>query len=50
MLFQAAIAWSGISVRTLKRFPTERHLVEADLMTEEEYKMFISVKARHGKW
>ncbi|VDM06729.1 unnamed protein product [Wuchereria bancrofti] len=40
---QAAIAWSGISVRTLKRFPTERHLVEADLMTEEEYKMFVPI-------
>uniref|UniRef100_A0A915PLS9 Bestrophin homolog n=1 Tax=Setaria digitata TaxID=48799 RepID=A0A915PLS9_9BILA len=47
---QAAIAWSGISVRTLKRFPTERHLVKADLMTEEEYKMFTNVEARHGKW
>ncbi|VDK75854.1 unnamed protein product [Onchocerca ochengi] len=47
---QAAIAWSGISVRTLKRFPTERHLVEADLMTEEEYKMFTETEARHGKW
>ncbi|EJW81355.1 hypothetical protein WUBG_07739, partial [Wuchereria bancrofti] len=47
---QAAIAWSGISVRTLKRFPTKRHLVEADLMTEEEYKMFTGVEARHGKW
>ncbi|VDN95664.1 unnamed protein product [Brugia pahangi] len=47
---QAAIAWSGISVRTLKRFPTERHLVEAHLMTEEEYKMFTGVEERHGKW
>ncbi|KHJ88065.1 Bestrophin [Oesophagostomum dentatum] len=47
---QAAIAWSGISVRTLKRFPTERHMVEAKLMTEEEYDMFVSLEAPHGKW
>ncbi|KHJ88815.1 bestrophin-3 domain protein [Oesophagostomum dentatum] len=47
---QAAIAWSGISVRTLKRFPTERHMVEAKLMTEEEYDMYMSLEAPHGKW
>uniref|UniRef100_A0A1I7XME3 Bestrophin homolog n=1 Tax=Heterorhabditis bacteriophora TaxID=37862 RepID=A0A1I7XME3_HETBA len=48
--FQAAIAWSGISVRTLKRFPTERHMVEAKLMTEEEYDMYMNCNAPHGKW
>ncbi|PAV71868.1 hypothetical protein WR25_12486 isoform B [Diploscapter pachys] len=48
--FNAAIAWSGISVRTLKRFPTERHLVEAKLMTEEEYDLYMSLDAPHGKW
>ncbi|VDM26033.1 unnamed protein product [Toxocara canis] len=47
---QAAIAWSGVSVRTLKRFPTERHLVESNLMTEEEYAMYMSIDAPHGKW
>uniref|UniRef100_A0A914C9B8 Bestrophin homolog n=1 Tax=Acrobeloides nanus TaxID=290746 RepID=A0A914C9B8_9BILA len=47
---QAAIAWSGISVRTLKRFPTERHLVESKLMTEEEYDMYTNTNAPHGKW
>uniref|UniRef100_A0A0N5A674 Bestrophin homolog n=1 Tax=Parastrongyloides trichosuri TaxID=131310 RepID=A0A0N5A674_PARTI len=47
---QAAIAWSGISVRTLKRFPTERHLVESGLMTEEEHKMYTELDAPHGKW
>ncbi|XGW04075.1 hypothetical protein V3C99_015316 [Haemonchus contortus] len=47
---QAAVAWSGISVRTLKRFPTERHMVEAKLMTEEEYDMYMNCDAPHGKW
>uniref|UniRef100_A0A0M3I6P1 Bestrophin homolog n=1 Tax=Ascaris lumbricoides TaxID=6252 RepID=A0A0M3I6P1_ASCLU len=47
---QAAIAWSGVSVRTLKRFPTERHLVESNLMTEEEYSMYMAIDAPHGKW
>ncbi|VDL69817.1 unnamed protein product [Nippostrongylus brasiliensis] len=47
---QAAVAWSGISVRTLKRFPTERHMVEAKLMTEEEYDMYMNLDAPHGKW
>uniref|UniRef100_A0A183CUJ2 Bestrophin homolog n=1 Tax=Gongylonema pulchrum TaxID=637853 RepID=A0A183CUJ2_9BILA len=47
---QAAVAWSSISVRTLKRFPTERHFVEADLMTEEEYQIFSNIEAPHGKW
>lgn len=47
---QAAVAWSGISIRTLKRFPTQRHLVDANLMTEEEYQMFSSMEAPHGKW
>ncbi|GMR56350.1 hypothetical protein PMAYCL1PPCAC_26547, partial [Pristionchus mayeri] len=47
---QSAIAWSGISVRTLKRFPTERHLVEAKLMTEEEYDLYMSTDAPQGKW
>uniref|UniRef100_A0A915EIE7 Bestrophin homolog n=1 Tax=Ditylenchus dipsaci TaxID=166011 RepID=A0A915EIE7_9BILA len=47
---QSAIAWTGISVRTLKRFPTERHLVESKLMTEEEYDMYTNTNAPHGKW
>ncbi|KAL3078482.1 hypothetical protein niasHT_032778 [Heterodera trifolii] len=47
---QSAIAWTGISVRTLKRFPTERHLVESKLMTEEEYDMYMAINAPHGKW
>uniref|UniRef100_A0A0K0FVE9 Bestrophin homolog n=1 Tax=Strongyloides venezuelensis TaxID=75913 RepID=A0A0K0FVE9_STRVS len=47
---QAAIAWSGISVRTLKRFPTERHLVDSGLMTEEEHKMYTELDSPHGKW
>ncbi|KAK0409208.1 hypothetical protein QR680_004404 [Steinernema hermaphroditum] len=47
---QAAIAWSGISVRTLKRFPTERHLVDTKLMTEEEYDMYMNTPGPHGKW
>ncbi|KAI1709928.1 bestrophin, RFP-TM, chloride channel domain-containing protein [Ditylenchus destructor] len=47
---QSAIAWTGISVRTLKRFPTERHLVESRLMTEEEYDMYTNMSAPHGKW
>ncbi|CAD6193218.1 unnamed protein product [Caenorhabditis auriculariae] len=47
---QSAIAWSGISVRTKKRFPTERHLVQAKLMTEEEYDMYMNLEAPQGKW
>lgn len=47
---QAAIAWSGISVRTLKRFPTERHLVDSGLMTNEEYDLYMGTEAPHGKW
>uniref|UniRef100_A0A8R1HJH5 Bestrophin homolog n=1 Tax=Caenorhabditis japonica TaxID=281687 RepID=A0A8R1HJH5_CAEJA len=47
---QAAIAWSGVSVRTLKRFPTERHMVAAKLMTEEEYDLYMNTEAPHGKW
>lgn len=48
--FKSAIAWTGISVRTLKRFPTERHLVESKLMTEEEYDLYMNIDAPHGKW
>ncbi|CAI5453048.1 unnamed protein product [Caenorhabditis angaria] len=47
---QAAIAWAGISVRTLKRFPTERHMVAAKIMTEEEYDLYMSTDAPQGKW
>uniref|UniRef100_A0A914UQ25 Bestrophin homolog n=1 Tax=Plectus sambesii TaxID=2011161 RepID=A0A914UQ25_9BILA len=47
---QAAIAWSGISVRTLKRFPTENHLVDSGLMTKEEYDLYTGTEAPHGKW
>ncbi len=43
---QAAIAWSGISVRTLKRFPTENHLVDSGLMTKEEYDLYTSMNGR----
>ena len=32
----AALAWRGISLRTIKRFPTVEHLVKAGLMTETE--------------
>ncbi|KAI6176378.1 Bestrophin-like protein [Aphelenchoides bicaudatus] len=47
---QSAIAWTGISVRTLKRFPTDRHLVMSKLMTEEEFDLFTTMNAPHGKW
>ncbi|KAI6218835.1 Bestrophin-like protein [Aphelenchoides fujianensis] len=47
---QSAIAWTGISVRTLKRFPTDRHLITSKLMTEEEYDLFTNMNAKHGKW
>ncbi|CAI5453047.1 unnamed protein product [Caenorhabditis angaria] len=47
---QAAIAWAGISVRTLKRFPTERHMVAAKIMTEEEYDLYMNLDAPQGKW
>ncbi|KAI6187563.1 Bestrophin-like protein [Aphelenchoides besseyi] len=47
---QSAIAWTGISERTLKRFPTDRHLVMSKLMTEEEYDLFTNMDAPHGKW
>uniref|UniRef100_A0A7E4UNF8 Bestrophin homolog n=1 Tax=Panagrellus redivivus TaxID=6233 RepID=A0A7E4UNF8_PANRE len=47
---QSAIAWSGISERTLKRFPTDRHLVESKLMTEEEFDIYTNLEAPHGKW
>ncbi|CAP28972.2 Protein CBG09639 [Caenorhabditis briggsae] len=47
---QAAIAWSGVSVKTLKRFPTERHMVASKLMTEEEYDLYMNTEAPHGKW
>ncbi|EGT48533.1 hypothetical protein CAEBREN_21490 [Caenorhabditis brenneri] len=47
---QAAIAWSGVSVKTLKRFPTERHMVASKLMTEEEYDLYMNTDAPHGKW
>jgi hypothetical protein len=47
---QSAIAWTGISVRTLKRFPTDRHFVMSNLMTEEEYDLFTTLDAPQGKW
>ncbi|VDD94252.1 unnamed protein product [Enterobius vermicularis] len=47
---QAATAWSGVSVRSYKRFPTEKHLLNAKLFTDEEYKMYTSIQAPHGKW
>ncbi|CAB3396868.1 unnamed protein product [Caenorhabditis bovis] len=47
---QAAIAWSGVSIKTLKRFPTERHLVASKLMTEQEYDLYMNTEAPHGKW
>ncbi|KAI6236016.1 Bestrophin-like protein [Aphelenchoides besseyi] len=47
---QSAIAWTGISERTLKRFPTDRHLVMSKLMTEEEFDLFTNMDAPHGKW
>ena len=47
---QSAIAWSGISERTLKRFPTHKHFVESKLMTPEEYDIFDNIDGLHGKW
>ena len=43
---QSALAWSGISVRTLKRFPTVRHFVMSKLMTEEEYDLFSTMNGK----
>ena len=47
---QSAIGWSSISVRTLKRFPSDRHFVESRLMTEEEYGMYAALDGANGKW
>ena len=37
-------------MKTLKRFPTERHMVASRLMTEEEYDLYMNTDAPHGKW
>ena len=34
----------------MKRFPTDRHLVESKLMTEEEYDIYVNTEGPHGKW
>ena len=39
-----------LSVRTKARFPTEQHLVDSGLMTEEELTLFAKTEAPYGKW
>ncbi|CDW56272.1 Bestrophin domain containing protein [Trichuris trichiura] len=46
----SALCWRGISVRTLKRFPTIEHLVQSGLMTPEELTTFESTESPYGKW
>lgn len=46
----AALAWRGISLRTIKRFPTVEHLVKAGLMTDTELEVYNNTEGPHGKW
>lgn len=38
----AGLAWRGISLRTIKRFPTVEHLYKAGLMTQNELEVPFS--------
>lgn len=46
----STLAWSHRSEKLAKRFPTNRHLVNAGLMTEEECEMYEDYKTTYAKW
>lgn len=46
----ALLGWRLVSTRIVQRFPTNRHLVESGLITEEELKIFESVESPNGKF
>lgn len=46
----SVLVWREISIKIKKRFPTERHLIIAGLMTEEEYSIYKETTPTHGRW
>ncbi|GIY28268.1 bestrophin-3 [Caerostris extrusa] len=46
----SALTFQAISPAVKMRFPTLDHLVEAGLMTKEEFRVYNAVLMTHGKW
>ncbi|VDM45856.1 unnamed protein product [Toxocara canis] len=52
-LLSAVLAWRSISLRVLKRYPTDEHLVQSGLLTRDEEKMLNAIRVEidpHQKW
>ncbi|GMT14264.1 hypothetical protein PFISCL1PPCAC_5561, partial [Pristionchus fissidentatus] len=52
-ILTSVLAWRSISLRVLKRYPTDEHLVHSGLMTREELTMFKNIHVKvdpHQKW
>jgi hypothetical protein len=43
-ILSSVLAWRSISLRVLKRYPTDDHLVHSGLITREELEIFHSVQ------
>ncbi|KAF8363320.1 best-23 [Pristionchus pacificus] len=52
-ILTSVLAWRSISLRVLKRYPTDEHLVSSGLMTREELVIFKNIHVKvdpHQKW
>ena len=50
LLMLQALTFQAVSTSARRRFPTEDHLVEAGLMSQEERLAYDEVPSTHGKW
>lgn len=50
LVLTQVLAIRGISTRVRKRFPTLKHVVEAGLMTKEEYDAYERTPTEHIRW
>ncbi|CAJ0932409.1 unnamed protein product, partial [Mesorhabditis belari] len=52
-ILASVLAWRSISLRVLKRYPTDEHLINSGLVTREELALFKKTEVRvdpHQKW
>lgn len=50
LILTQILALRGVSTRVRRRFPTVEHVIQADMMTQEEYEYYTNTTCESVRW